>query len=435
MKMNTIKKSFVHYVTLNILSMIGLSTYILADTFFVANGLGGDGLAALNLSISIFSFIQGAGLMIGIGGATKYTILKAENDDKRANSVFVHSVLFSLVIGLVLFVIGITAAPSLSKLLGADEITFAMTTTYIRTILMFAPFFLLNNVLVAFVRNDKNPRLSMVAMLIGSFSNIILDYVFIFPLGMGMFGAAFATGLAPVFSMIVLSLHVIKRKNQFHFQRITFKLRVIKDICLLGTSALITELSSGIVLIVFNLVILKLVGNVGVAAYGIVANLALVASSVYTGIGQGIQPIASRSYGYKHFDDLKIIRSYSIVLSVIIAVAMYLVVYFISPDIVALFNGENNPTLEGYAVTGLIIYFIGFLFAGINIIMASYYSATEKPFTAFIISILRGGVAIIPLVLILSMFFGLNGVWISFPCAEAVALCVGIVTRSRKEDK
>lgn len=155
--------------------------------------------------------------MIGIGGASRFCILKSQKEDNKAQMIFATSVKLGFILGLVFVLIGIFGSGYIAKILGADRHTLPMAKTYINTIFTFAPFLLLNNILTAFVRNDGNPNLSMVAMLAGSFSNIILDYVFIFPLKMGMFGAAFATGLAPGTSIILLLLHFAKRKATIWF--------------------------------------------------------------------------------------------------------------------------------------------------------------------------------------------------------------------------
>ncbi len=190
----SIKNTFMRYILTNIIGMIGLSCYILADTFFVSKGLGVQGLTALNLSISIYSFINATGLLIGIGGATKYSIYQARNKHNKANIIFTNSIKIGILLGIFFLLIGLLGSSTLSSLLGADKNIFHMTNTYLKTLLCFAPFFILNNIFIAFIRNDGNPKLSMAGMLIGSLSNIILDYIFIFPLQWGMFGAAFATG-------------------------------------------------------------------------------------------------------------------------------------------------------------------------------------------------------------------------------------------------
>ena len=173
-----IKRTFIKYVALNVLGMAGLSCYILADTFFIARAMGAEGLAALNFSISIYSIIHGIGLMVGIGGATRFCILKARCRHKRADIAFAESFRLGLSAGTILAGIGLFASYQLASMLGADSSTLPMTTTYLRTILCFAPFFISNNILIAFARNDSAPRLSMAAMLAGSLSKYFIGFFF-----------------------------------------------------------------------------------------------------------------------------------------------------------------------------------------------------------------------------------------------------------------
>ena len=264
--------SFSKYVSLNVLGMLGLCGYILADTFFVANGIGAEGLAALNLAISISSIINGTGLMLGIGGATRYNLQRSGNhSEEEGNRTFTVTVQLGLLVGFLYFLVGALLAEPLAQLLGADGSILPLTTTYLKTILCFAPGFILNNILIAFIRNDGSPNTAMAGMLTGSIANVILDYIFIFPWGMGMFGAAFATGLAPIISMAVMSPYFIKEKNGFHWQKGTGGLHLWSNICALGISSFVSEVASAVVLIVFNLLLLGLSGNVAVAAYGIIA--------------------------------------------------------------------------------------------------------------------------------------------------------------------
>lgn len=169
MEKNIVLKSFVKYVTLNVMGMIGLSCYILADTYFVSKGMGTDGLTALNLAIPLYTFINGTGLMIGIGGGARYALLKAKGENDKADSIFTYSIEIGILIGLVFLTVGIFLGDKISYLLGADNVTFKMTSIYLKTIMTFAPFFILNNIFLAFVRNDGDPKLSMTGMLLGSF--------------------------------------------------------------------------------------------------------------------------------------------------------------------------------------------------------------------------------------------------------------------------
>ncbi len=426
---NTLLKDFGKFVTYNILGMIGLSFYILVDTFFVAANMGSKGLTALNLAISIYSFINGTGLMIGIGGATRYAISKAKKEDYYANRIYTVSIIIGIFIGTILAILGFTMSYRLAGILGGQGEIQTLTGTYLKVILGFAPFFITNNVLVAFIRNDNNPKLSMAGMLIGSFSNIILDYVFMFIFNMSMFGAAFATGLAPVISICILSSHFIKRRNGFKLVSGVFSniLKDIRDIVNLGISAFVNEIASGIVLITFNLLILNICGDVGVAAYGIVANLSLVAISIFTGVSQGTQPLVSNYYGKGKVNNIKTLLKYGIILASLIGVTLTIVGYACTNTLIGIFNSENNIELSKIAFKGIRLYFLGFIPAGINIVIAGYLSAIERGKQAFTISIIRGCIGIMIFAIILSYCFGMNGIWISFICAEGLTLIIGFI--------
>ncbi len=430
-------QDFVKYSSLNVLGMIGLSCYILADTFFVSKGLGTNGLTALNLAIPIYSFIHGSGLMIGMGGGTKYSIQKSQGKHHVANCIFTNAVGIAALFAAVFVLIGIFFSGNIVTLLGADETVYQMTKRYLQVILLFAPAFLMNNVLLCFVRNDGAPQLSMAAMIGGSLSNVVLDYIFIFPCQMGIFGAVFATGLAPIISMLILSPHFIKKRNQFHLTKCKLEGRMAVGICSSGIPSLITEVSSGIVIIVFNSIILRLEGNVGVAAYGVIANLSLVIIAIYTGIAQGIQPIMSRNYGVGNHRNIQSILRYALVTMLVLSVIVYIGVFLGAGQIAAIFNSERNELLQTIAVEGLKLYFIACPFAGFNIIISIYFTSTEYPVPANIISILRGFLVIIPMAFLLSSIAQITGVWCAFPATELLVAIVGIMffimsKRSRK---
>lgn len=363
------------YTSLNVLGMVGLSCYILADTFFIAKGLGSDGLAALNIAIPAYSFMHGCGMMLGMGGATKYSIFRGQKMEKEGSRIFTNTV----------YLVGIFAL--IFVLLG----------------------------------------LAMTAMLTGSFSNIILDYIFIFPMGMGMFGAAFATGLSPVISIGVLSRHWIARKNNFHFYPEKLDLRLTGTTFSLGIPSLISELASGIVIIVFNFIILGIRGNLGVAAYGVVTNISLVVTSIFTGIAQGMQPIASRSYGKGDAESTRQILRYAIVTLLGTAAVIYGMVFFLASPITAVFNSENDLQLQKIAEEGLRLYFLAAPFVGFNIVSAMFFTSTEQALPAQIISLLRGLFVIIPAAFIMSAVFEMWGVWLSYPVTEGIVTVFAVI--------
>lgn len=418
---------FMKYSAFNIMGMLGLSCYILADTYFVSKGLGTKGLTALNLAIPVYSFIHGSGLMLGMGGATRYSVFRERKAGQSVDGIFMNTVYLSAAISVLFLLTGVFFSDGLTVLLGADAEVEIMTKTYLKVILLFAPAFMMNDVLICFVRNDKNPRLSMLAMLVGSLCNIVLDYVFIFPLGMGILGAVLATGAAPVISMLFLSLHWKKKKNGIHFKLHKPKLFDMFSGIPLGFPSLVAEVSSGIVMIVYNIIILKIVQNTGVAAYGVVANLSLVVMAVYTGLAQGMQPVISSDFGRRDAKSIRQVVRYGMTAVLILSAVIYLVMCGFAPEIVGIFNSGNDAGLQSMAVPGIRLYFTAVPFAGFNIVIAAVFTSTQKAIPAHLISLLRGFILIIPLAVLMSRLWGIYGIWLAFPVTEGIAAVLGVV--------
>ena len=418
-------KEFIRYVTLSILGQLGISCYIIADTFFISKGLGANGLTALNLAIPIYNFIFGCGLMLGVGGATKFSILKGMKHDAETDAVYSNTVVLTVMLSMAFVLLGLFGAEKLAMLLGADEVTLEMTTTYLRWILIFSPAFMLNAVLQCFVRNDESPNLVMFAMLAGSFANIVLDYIFIFPMGMGILGAVLATGSAPVVSMLIMLPHWLKKKNTFHFIKTLMIGKNVSQIVSLGFPSLLAQVSGGIVMIIFNILILGLEGNVGVAAYGVIANISIVVTALYTGLAQGIQPLISTYYGVNDKNQIRRIMKYGQFTMILLSVEMYAVLFVFAPQVTGIFNSEGNEVLQKIAEVGLKLYFISNIFVGFNTVVATFFTSIENAMPAHILSLLRGLVLILPLAFVMSVLLGMNGIWLCFPVTEAVTAISG----------
>ncbi len=419
-------KEFARYVILSILGMLGVSCYILADTFFVSNGVGTDGLTALNLAIPVYNVIHGCGLMLGMGGATKFSICKCGNDPKRIDVIYTNTVYLAIFFAGVFMAVGLFGARPLAALLGADDVVIGMTETYLRWLLIFSPAFIMNDIFLCFIRNDDGPQLSMTAMLIGSFSNILLDYLFIFPLDMGIFGAILATGLSPVISITVMLPRWIKKKNSFHIIKTKIAMDVVVQDLSIGFPSLIAELSSGIVIITFNTLILGIEGNIGVAAYGVIANIALVVVAVYTGLTQGTQPLVSQAYGGGKKTEMKQYLYYALITMTILSALIYAAIFVFADPIAGIFNSENNARLQEIAVTGLRIYFVSNIFVGFNIVLAAFFASVEKIIPAHVLTLLRGLILIMPMAFLMANLFGMTGIWLTYPLTECMVMGIGI---------
>ena len=418
---------FAKYTSLNVIGMIGMSVYILADTFFIANGVGANGLTALNLALPIFNLVNGTGLMLAMGGATKYNVCKSRGDSHGMDSAFVNTMYAAAFFSAVYMLCGALFSVKIASALGANSEVLQSTAVYLKVIMLFSPAFICNNIAISFVRNDGAPALSTAAMTVGSLSNIVMDYIFVYPLAMGIFGAVLATGFSPCISMLILSSHKIRGKNGFHFRRMAPSFKVIGNVAALGVPSLITELSVGIVILVFNMIILRLAGNIGVAAYGVISNMSLVVVSVYTGVAQGMQPLSSRAHGEGNFKSARKFFKYACVTAVAGAAVIYPLLACFANPITSVFNSENNATLQQIAVHGLRLYYIATPFLGFNVVLTVFLTSVENPRPAQALSILRGIAVIVPVAFALSAAFGMAGVWCSFPASEFICAVFGII--------
>ena len=424
-------KQFFKYVSQNIFGLLGTSCYILADTYFIAQAAGTDGVTLLNLCLPIYNLIFAFGSMIGLGAATRYAILRAQGD-ARAQRYFSIAIFSVCILAVPFMLVGIFRPDGLLRLMGGDADIVALGMNYARIFLMFTPFFMCNYVVASFVRNDGDPSLAMVATLSGSLFNVVFDYIFIFPMGLGLPGAALATAISPILSIAVCSAHFIKKSNTITFVRKAPSVRLLAQSCQLGISGFVGELSSGVTTTVFNFLLLRLAGNVAVAAYGVVANFALVATAIFNGVAQGAQPLVSQCYGKNEMAGARKLLLLGCGTALGLAALLYGVVFGYTDVLTALFNSENSALMAEFAHSGMRIYFVGYFFAGCNIVAAGYLGAVNRPAEASITSLCRGMVAIVVCSLVLSALFGMNGVWAAFPVSEAITLSLTVFLLKRK---
>ena len=335
-------KQFVKYVSQNIFGLLGTSCYILADTYFIAQAAGTDGVTLLNLCLPIYNFIFAIGSMIGLGAATRYAILRAQGDEK-AQRYFSNAIFCACILAVPFVLAGIFCPDGLLRLMGGDAGIVALGENYARIFLLFTPFFMCNYVVASFVRNDGDPSLAMVATLSGSLFNVVFDYIFIFPMGLGLPGAALATAISPMLSIAICSTHFLKQSNTVAFVRKAPSLRLLAQSCQLGISGFVGELSSGVTTTVFNFLLLRLAGNVAVAAYGVVANFALVATAIFNGVAQGAQPLVSQCYGRNEMAGAKKLLLLGCGTALGLAAVLYGVVFGFTDSLVALLQRKFGP--------------------------------------------------------------------------------------------
>jgi putative MATE family efflux protein len=425
------KKQFFNYVLQSVIGMIGISVYILADTFFISIYSGADGLTMLNLILPVYGVMFAIGSMIGIGSATRFTIDKASGKD--VSFYFLNSLFFSVAASIPFVLIGIFFPKQVLEIMGADMALAALGRDYVRIVMMAAPLFMMNYSFTAFVRNDRAPTVAMAAAVSGSMFNVVFDYVFIFVLKGGLAGAALATAISPVVTMLVCLTHLLSKKSGVVLNiKKAYVRPALKHFfyCIkLGTPAFIGEIANAVTTTVFNFLILGLTGNVGVAAYAIIANIALVAMSIFNGISQGIQPLISDNYGRSEMTEVKQVFRMGVVVSVTVMVLLFAGIWFNTASLINIFNNSDNQQLFNYTYQGMHLYFTGLIFGSVNIIMLTYFAATDRAKIAFIGSISRGVVMITLCAAVLSKLFGMTGIWVSFGVSEFLTFLIIILAK------
>ena len=422
------------YVLQNVFGSLGISCYVIADTFFISKYSGANGITVLNLALPLYGLIYAIGALVGVGSATRYGIDKARGE-AGVNRYFSNALLWELLFSVPFILAGAFLPGQVIALMKGDEEIVALGIPYFRVFLCFAPLFMMQHTFTGFIRNDRGTVVAMIATMSGSLFNILFDYVFMFVFDWGLMGAALATGASPVIGILVCQFHLLSRKSTIRFFPLHFSARDLGHSVGLGISAFVGEFANAVTTAVFNFIIIDLTGNVGVAAYGVIANYAVVMTALFSGISNGCQPLLSEYYGGGFHREERSVLKRGVFTALGLAAVITAAAWLFTDPLVSLFNSEGNEILAGYARTGLRIYVPGYLFAGVNVVLVGYFAATEKVKSAMTTSLLRGVVAIVAFAFLLSALFGMMGVWSAFAAAEGTTCLVAWILYFRVRKK
>ena len=423
---DNVLKNFIRYIGFNILGQIAYGICIFADYWFISTAMGADGLAALSFALPVFSLTAGLGLMLGVGGGAKYAELRAGGDHHQANIIFTISITIGCLILIPFIIIGLFFSTQTSMLLGATGHILPMTDSYVKVALILSPGLILYLIFESFVRNDDAPKVAMIASVTYSAMNIFWDYVFIIVFDWEMFGAALATTVASFFGLACLLVHWWRKKAAFRLVKTYLEIKQTVMICAIGAPPFVNELLYGFVLLAYNLVLFSLVGNIGVAAFGIVSSLGFIAQNLFIGLGQGLQPMASHYYGKKDYHHLNKVLKYAVIMALSIAAITIAVIFLFTDPITSTLNSDQDAVLSELANDGIRIYFTAFLFFGVTIVAVAFLSVTASQKAALMLSVFQGGALIIPLLVAMAHFWGVTGAWLSYPVSELMLVIFSI---------
>lgn len=420
-----IKKLYFGYFFPTMCAALSTSIYILFDTIFIGQGVGSKGLTALNIVLPIYSVYFGTGLLVGIGGSTLMSIQRGKGNQDKSNKIFTLSFVLGLILAIIYFIIGFVFLEEIARLLGATDEVMPFVKEYMIVVVIGTIPFVMGSVMAPFVRSDKAPKKVMFAVIFSGFLNIVLDYVFVFPLDMGMGGAAIATVFSYTVSCLILLTHLLSKNNTLRFKKDFYKLSYIKRIIKCGLPSLFIEVSVGFVVFIFNIQILKIIGEDGVTAYSIISNTGIIAVALFNGISQTIQPLISINMGASLNERADKLKKLAICTALVIGIVFFIICIIFPEQIVGIFVKPSNEVLA-IAINSIRIYSIAFIIMGVNMVSGAYFQSIELAKESFIIAFCRGLLFVSISVFILPIFLGINGVWISVPIGEIITLIVTI---------
>lgn len=432
----SVNKVYLKYLIPTLLGMLSNSIYCIVDIYFVSAGSGSQGLAAMNICMPVFTILSCVGLLFGVGGATIMSISQGSGDMNTRNKAFSVSVFMMLIVGLLFSVFGVLFRKEFAYLLGSDDQLLTLVLEYLTPVMCSALPFVLMYSLSVLLRADNNPKLAMAALMVGNISNIILDYVFVSVFHMGIFGASVATSIAPVLSLIAASFHFILRKNTVHFKLRSFDPKVIGRILSVGIGSGIMELSAGAIIFMFNSAILNLGGEVYLAAYAVITNIAYVFKGLLNGFAQAAQPLISTNFGSGIIKRCSKSLRVCLIYSSIFCIVCYGIITVVPGFIVSFFsNGDTN--MEAIASKGMIMYFSSLLFTGINTMLMYFFQSIEQGRKSLFLAVCKGFLFVTLGLWILTSFMGVEGVWYAVLFGEVLTFIIALpmVLRSVKKLK
>ena len=428
-------RRLIRFVIPSVAMMILTSIYGVVDGLFVSNFVGKTPFAAVNLVIP-FTMILGAfGFMLGTGGTALVAKTLGEGRQEEANRIFSMLIYFALGLGVLLTIFGIAVLKGIVIKMGADDAMLRHCMIYGRIVLLGIPFYMLQNMFQNFLIAAEKPQLGLIVTIAAGVTNMVLDALFIAVLGWGVAGAAAATALGQCVGGLVPFVY-FARKNSSKLSLVKTRLMggALFHACTNGSSELVSNVSMSLVGMLYNLQLMKLAGENGVAAYGTIMYANFIFAAVFFGYSIGSAPIVSYHYGAGNHDELKNLFRKSLTLVSICGILLTITAQIIASPIARIFVGYDKELFQ-MTYTGFRLFCVTFLINGFNIFGSSFFTALNNGLISAVISFLRTLVFQLGVVFILPVFFGINGIWLSVATAELLTLFVTITFLIRKRQE
>lgn len=408
----------------SIIMMIFTSIYSVVDGLFISNFVGITPFAAINLIFPFIQILGCIGFMLGAGGSALISLTLGTGNQERANRIFSMLTYLAMIAGVVLAVLGIIFIEPIAIKMGADESMLPYCVLYGRILLLALPAFLLQNMFQNFLITAEKPMLGLVVTVAAGLTNIVLDALFVVGFRFGLAGAAAATALSQCVGGIIPLIYFARKNDSLlKLGRPYFDKKVLLTTCANGSSELVTNISMSLVSILYNFQLMRFAGENGVAAYGAVMYVGFIFAAVFLGYSIGVAPVIGFHYGAQNHDELKGLFRKSNTLVITANVVLAAIAFALAKPLAVVFV-RQDPALLEMTVTAFRFYSISVLFSGFSIFGSAFFTALSNGSVSAAISFLRTLLFQVVTVLVLPMFFGLNGIWYSLFVAEILAMLV-----------
>ena len=418
----------------SIIMMIFTSVYSVVDGIFASNLTGPTPFAALNLVWPYIQILSGFGFIFGTGGSALVAYRLGQGKRELANRTFSLIVYTVIFLGVLITIFGELTLPQVIRLLGSNEAMYPHALTYGRILMLFVTPYMLQILFQVFLVTAERPKLGLGISIGAGITNIALDYLFMGPMHMGIAGAALGSGIAlAVGGIVPLMYFIFPNSTNLRLGKTRFDGPALRQTMWNGASEFVTNISMSLVNMLYNWQLMRIIGEDGVAAYGIIMYVAFFFVSIFLGYSMGTAPIVSFHYGAENHAELKSLLRKSLSFIAVAAVSMLVLSEILAVPLSKVFVGydEHLTTLTAHAFR---IYALSFLVSGINIYCSDFFTALNNGKISATISFVRTMVLEVGCVLVLPLFFGVNGIWMSLPVAETLALSVSLTFLIRKRN-
>lgn len=422
---------FLSYAIPSALANFISSLYTVIDGIFVGQGVGDTALAAVNIVLPFTVVLFGIASMLAVGGGALVSKNVGANNIDKALNIFRQVMKLLLIICIVTTIVCVTFPEQIVRMLGATDNLAPMATEYLRYYAIFCTPNLVGIVLNSFVRNDNRPKLAMVSTIAGAITNVILDYVFIFPLGMGIKGAAIATGLGQIVTVSMLLPHFLRKRGVLSFGNASLNKDTLKEVLNVGFPSFFGQLSFSIIVFLHNIAFSNYMGEIGISTYSIINYITTNIYMVLLGLTFGAQPLISYNFGRK--DKHKMLKFYKInvISSLVVSISAAAICYVFGTSVVGIFT--TDPKIAELAYNGIKIACLAYIVGSVNLDTLVYYQAVEIPLFSNLFCIFRAMVFLPICLYVLPKIFGLNGIWSSVLTSESLTFIVMYIIANVKK--